>query len=127
MWCILHVFSEKKSATRVLFACSRVKMEEKSAGMVCQSTRRLHFFLCGGLLGLGSLFPLLLLEVVHVDLDDVGVLDHKSIQILGLHLMFRNKKKITVKERIVCKNSEEIKQTSLAQSLNRAFPLSQIV
>lgn len=70
------------------------------------------FFLCSDLLGLCSLFPLLLLEVVHVDLDDVGVLDHESIQILGLHLMFGNRK-IAVKERTVYESSAEIKQATL--------------
>lgn len=46
----------------------------------------LLLLLCGSLLGLGCLFPLLLLECVHVDLDDVGVLDHEPVEILGLDL-----------------------------------------
>jgi hypothetical protein len=50
-------------------------------------------FLCGSLLGLGGLFPLLLLQIVHIDLDNVGVLDHKPIQILGLHLYFMRKER----------------------------------
>lgn len=96
MLSILHVYSvrkESETATTSIICVHAEKMEvKKMVGIGCWTTRLL-MLLCGGLLGLGGLFPLLLLEVVHVDLDDVGVLDHKPIQILGLHLYSRRKEK----------------------------------
>jgi hypothetical protein len=41
-----------------------------------------------GLLGLDSFFPLLLLECIHVDLDNICVLHHEAFQILRLYLFF---------------------------------------